>query len=100
MAFMAGDQVTLPVRVQPNARRNAIIGLKEGVLYVKLAAPPVEGKANEALVGYLSDLLDTRKSDVSIERGFTGRNKVVAIAGIDRERLLMLLQGAAEPGSH
>ena len=62
MAFMAGDQVTLPVRVQPNARRNAIIGFKEGVLYVKLAARPVEGKANESLVKYLSGPAPYRKA--------------------------------------
>ena len=95
MALVASNQVTVTVRVQPNSRRNMIVGFKEGILHVKVAAPPVEGKANEALVRYLSDVLNVRKSDLTLIRGLTGRNKTITIAGIDQERLVAVIEHAA-----
>ncbi len=64
------------------------------VLYVRLAAPPVEGKANEALMRQLSDILHVPRSNVSIERGIAGRNKTVRIVGIDAERFYSLVEEA------
>ena len=72
------------VRVQPRAKQNHLTGFKEGVLQVRLTAPPVEGKANEVLVKFLADFLDVAKSRVSIERGLTGRNKTVIIEGMSQ----------------
>ena len=83
--------LTLRVRVQPRASRNALSGEREGALVVRLTAPPVEGAANEALVRLLGKALGVAPSAVRVVSGATGRNKVVSVAGLDaataRERL-------------
>lgn len=83
--------VTLRVRVQPRASRNALAGEREGALVVRLTAPPVEGAANEALARFLGKALGVAPSAVRVTSGTTGRNKVVSVAGLDeaaaRERL-------------
>jgi uncharacterized protein len=83
--------LTLRVRVQPRASRNAVSGEREGALVVRLTAPPVEGAANEALARFLGKALGVAPSAVSVVSGATGRNKVVRVAGLDaataRERL-------------
>ncbi len=89
------DSFRVSVRVQPNARKNGIVKFENDVLYVKLTAPPVEGKANEALIRYLSHLLGIPKTNVSIERGFSGRNKILSVAGIERERFKVQIETAA-----
>ena len=85
------DGVTLRVRVQPRASRDALGGEREGALVVRLSAPPVEGAANEALARFLGRTLGIAPSAVQVVRGATGRQKLVAIAGLDavtaRERL-------------
>ena len=96
MTGMSGTRETISVRVQPNAGRNRLAGLKHGILHVKLAAPPVEGRANAALIKYLSTVLDVPRNAISIERGLTGRNKVVAVAGMDRQRIVTSLKDAIE----
>jgi len=75
--------VTLRVRVQPRASRDALGGERQGALVVRLTAPPVEGAANEALVRFLGKALAVAPSAVRIVGGSTGRNKVVAVAGLD-----------------
>jgi uncharacterized protein (TIGR00251 family) len=83
--------VTLRVRVQPRASKNALSGEREGALVVRLTAPPVEGAANEALARFLGRALGVAPSAVSVVSGATGRDKVVRVAGVDtavaRERL-------------
>jgi len=85
------DGVTLRVRVQPRASKDALSGEREGALVVRLTAPPVEGKANEALARFLAKALGVAPSAVRVTSGTTGRNKVVSVSGIDaalaRERL-------------
>jgi uncharacterized protein len=83
--------LTLRVRVQPRASRDALAGEREGALVVRLTAPPVEGAANEALSRFLGKALGVAPSAVRVVRGTTGRHKVVSVAGLDaataRERL-------------
>ena len=83
--------MTLRVRVQPRASRDALAGEREGALVVRLTAPPVEGAANEALSRFLGKALGVAPSAVRVVSGTTGRNKVVSVAGLDaatvRERL-------------
>jgi uncharacterized protein (TIGR00251 family) len=83
--------VTLRVRVSPRASRDALAGEREGALVVKLTAPPVEGKANEALARFLGKTLGVAPSAVRVVSGTTGRHKRVSVAGLDparaRERL-------------
>jgi hypothetical protein len=85
------DGLTLRVRVQPRASKDALSGERDGALVVRLSAPPVEGAANEALARFLGKLLGIAPSAVRILRGLTGRQKLVAVAGLDaataRERL-------------
>ena len=74
--------VILEVLVQPRASRTRVVGVHDGRLKVQLAAPPVDGEANAALVDFLADALGARLSDVSIERGDTGRRKTVRVSGV------------------
>jgi uncharacterized protein (TIGR00251 family) len=80
------------VRVQPRASREEIVGEREGALVVRLAAPPVEGAANRALVRLLGRTLGVAPSEVTIVSGSGGRRKRVAVSGVDartaRTRLL------------
>jgi len=87
----------IEVRVQPNAARNEIVALADGILRIKIAAPPVKGRANRELVDFLCKLLNLSKNRVSIVKGHTTRNKLVAIEGLSQEAVLKLLapgQGA------
>lgn len=73
--------VVLEVLVQPRASRTRPVGEHGGRLKIQLAAPPVDGEANQALVEFLAETLGVRKGDVSIERGETGRRKTIRVAG-------------------
>jgi uncharacterized protein (TIGR00251 family) len=81
-------QESITIQVKPNARRNEVLGIKDGILHLKIAAPPVKGKANRELIEFLSQLLGVSKGSINIERGITGRRKVIAIIGLDRDRIL------------
>ncbi|MBK9516961.1 MAG: YggU family protein [Anaeromyxobacter sp.] len=73
--------VALEVLVQPRASRTRVVGVHDGRLKVQLAAPPVDGEANAALVAFLAGALGVRRADVTITRGETGRRKTVRVAG-------------------
>jgi uncharacterized protein (TIGR00251 family) len=75
------DGVVVELLVQPRASRTRVVGEHEGRLKIQLAAPPVEGEANAALVGFLSGALGIRKGDVVLLRGETGRRKTVRLRG-------------------
>ena len=85
---MSQNHSTIAVQVQPNARRNEVLGIEDGVLHLRIAAPPVKGKANKELIAFLSQLLGVSKGSVMIEKGLTSRRKVVAIEGLDRAKIL------------
>lgn len=76
------EGLTLRVRVQPRASRDGIGGEREGALVVRLTAPPVEGKANEALARFLGRALGVPPSAVRVVQGASGRDKRVAVAGV------------------
>ena len=73
------DGVLLQLSVMPNAKRTAIDGLHDGALRVRLAAPPIDGRANEALVAWLAKSLGVPKRDVEVLRGESSRRKQVAV---------------------
>lgn len=79
---------TIPVRLKPNAKREKVEADEGGGLRVWVNAPPVEGRANAALIGLLSETLDIPKSYLSIKRGLGSKNKVVEIIGMTKEELL------------
>jgi uncharacterized protein (TIGR00251 family) len=73
--------VVLEILVQPRASRTRVVGEHDGRLKIQLAAPPVDGEANAALIELLASSLHVRKGDVTIARGDTGRRKTVHVAG-------------------
>src|SRR5437588_12975418 len=83
----AGPHVTLSLRVQPRASRNAVVGWTGDTLNIRLTAPPVEGAANAACLTFLADLLDLPLSQLEILRGERSRNKVIRITGLSQEEV-------------
>ncbi len=83
----------IKVRVQPGASKNEVQGFQDDVLRIRLTAPPVEGKANKALIALLADLLDVKKSDISIVAGQTGRDKLVEVVDLTNDELKRRLVG-------
>jgi uncharacterized protein (TIGR00251 family) len=81
----------ISLRVYPNAARNEVAGFTDGVLRVKIAAPPVEGKANRELIAFLSQKLGVGRGCLTIIKGHTSRNKVIAIDGLSQEQVLRRL---------
>jgi hypothetical protein len=84
---MTDRKTTLTLQVQPNARHNQVLGFEDGILRLKIAALPIEGKANKELISFLSKTLDTSKSNITIERGLTSKVKIVTILGLDRNQI-------------
>ncbi|MDT8069806.1 MAG: DUF167 domain-containing protein [Terriglobia bacterium] len=85
---------TFAVRVQPRASRNAVAGEMGDALKIALTAPPVGGKANEACVDFLANLLKVPRSSVTIASGESSRNKVVRIAGMCASQIEQRLRAA------
>lgn len=85
------DGVSFRVRVQPRASRDQLAGVMDGALRVRLTAPPVDGKANEACIKFLAGLLGVPARSVQLISGHTGRNKTVKVAGISATQVMDLL---------
>lgn len=88
----AAGVVTFTVRIQPRARRNAIVGELGDALKLALRAPPVEGKANEACIRFLAEALNLPRSSLAIVSGQSSRNKVVRVSGITAAELAKRLE--------
>ena len=78
----AEDGATFAVRVVPRASKNEIVGIHGDALKIRVAAPPVEGRANEALIAFLAKRLGVRKSQVEIVAGATSRRKMIRVIGL------------------
>jgi uncharacterized protein len=77
----------IAVRLQPRARANEIVGEREGVLVVRVTAPPAEGRANDALCRLIAKRARVGVRRVSVVRGAGAREKVVRVEGIDESTL-------------
>ena len=84
--------VTFAVKVQPRARRNAVVGELDGALKIALTAPPVDGRANDACVEFLAETLGLRRLAVDIVSGQNSRNKVICVSGISAPQLRGILE--------
>ena len=93
-----GDSVRFAVRVQPRAARSTVEGVRDGALRVRLAAPPVDGAANEELVRLLARRLGVARRDVSIVGGATSRSKLVDVRGVSVEAVRSLVTEVESPG--
>ena len=96
MSAVSGNNLdtVLMVRAVPNASRNEVAEVGPDFVRIRLQAPPVEGKANKALVEFLSKILAIRPKQVSIAAGQHARLKRVAIAGVAPAEALRRLSGA------
>jgi len=85
-----GEVITLTLHVQPGAKHSEVCGLHGEALKIRLAAPPVEGRANKALLKFIADMFDVSLRQVELKQGGQSRHKVVAItdSAIEPERLL------------
>ena len=88
---IAAGTVSFPVRVQPRASKNEIAGVMGGALKIRLQAPALENRANEALVEFLAHLLKTPKAAVRILSGDRSRTKRIEIRGVTKQQVLGIL---------
>lgn len=77
----ADGRITLTLHIQPGARKTEIAGRHGDALKIRLAAPPVDGKANEALLRFVAETLHLPKSSVCLKSGQTSRRKVLEVTG-------------------
>ncbi|MEW6141980.1 MAG: DUF167 domain-containing protein [Chloroflexota bacterium] len=85
-------ETRITVRAHPGAIRSGVMRYQEGIWHISITAPAASGKANRALVNYLAELLDIPKQDIEIERGLTGRTKLVRICGLTEEEATRLIK--------
>ncbi|MFC3532547.1 DUF167 domain-containing protein [Vogesella facilis] len=90
--------VRLTLHVQPGARKSELAGEHGDALKIRLAAPPVEGKANAALLQWLADYLAVPRRAVSLLSGERNRHKIVAVSGVDAGAVLARLLPASAGG--
>ena len=90
------DGCSLAIRVQPGAKRTAILGVyddgSQPQLKIALKAPPIDGRANDALVAYLAGVFALPRSAVSIAHGIAGRSKLVTLSGVPAAQVMGLLE--------
>ena len=90
---VAGDgRITLTLHIQPGARKTELAGLHGDAMKIRLAAPPVDGKANEALISFLAEILGLTRSAVSLKSGHSSRRKVLEVSGATPEAVERLAQ--------
>lgn len=87
MRAVLGKGWDLHVRVQPRAKRDEVVGERGDAIVIRLAAPPVDGKANAALIAFIARAANVSRSRVEIVRGQTSRDKVVRVEGVTEQEL-------------
>ena len=78
------DGVIITVHAVPRAAKDAVQGLHGDALKIRLHAPPVDGKANEALIAFLSKKLNIPKNNIALKNGLNQRRKIISISGISK----------------
>jgi len=81
----------IKVQVVPGASRNEVTGIHGDSIRLKVAAPPVKGRANKELISYLSDLLGIKRDDIEITGGQKTRIKTISVSGLDEETIMKKL---------
>jgi uncharacterized protein len=82
MGAMTGESALLRIRVQPRAKRDEVVGERDGAIVIRLKAPPVDGKANAALTAFIAKAAGVPRSRVEIVKGATAREKAVRVDGV------------------
>lgn len=91
-AERSGEAVLLSLHIQPGARKTALAGLHGDALKIRLAAPPVDGKANECLIDFLATTLAVAKSRIELVSGASSRSKRVRVDGMSVAQAAARLQ--------
>ncbi len=78
---------TIIVQAHPGAKKNQVLRFEDGAWNIKIAAPPVEGKANKKLIEFLSEVLDVPKGHITIEKGSTSKRKMIMVEGITQQEV-------------
>jgi len=86
----ADGRITLTLHIQPGAKKTEFAGLHGEALKIRLAAPPVDGKANEALLRFIAEVLHLPKSAVTLKSGQTSRHKVLEVNGTTADAVAAL----------
>lgn len=86
-----GDDVLLDVLVVPKSARSRIVGEHDGRLKVQVTAPPVDGRANEALVRFIAEALDVARAQVEVVGGHSNRRKTIRVAQVRSQLALLKL---------
>ena len=87
-------QTTLTLHIQPGAKKTEVAGVHGDALKIRLAAPPVDGRANAALIAFVADRLGLAKSAVSLKSGQTSRRKVLEVTAAPADTVQRLLPGS------
>ena len=87
----APDGCTLSLRVHPGAKRNAITGVHNGALKISLTTPPVDGRANDAVIAFLAQRLGLPRARIALVAGLASRSKTVRITGLSASDVAELL---------
>ena len=85
-------QTTLTLHIQPGAKKTGIVGIHGDALKIRLAAPPVDGQANAALIAFIADRLGLSRSAVSVKSGLSSRRKVLEVIAAPADTVERLLQ--------
>jgi uncharacterized protein len=85
-------RVLLRVYVQPGASSNKILGLHDNAMKLAVTAPPVDGKANTAVIKFLAAFLNVKKKDLEIKHGLQSRKKSILVAGLNVEEIRLKIQ--------
>ena len=86
-----GDTLTLTLHIQPGAKKTEVAGEHGDALKIRLAAPPVDGKANAALLAFIAEKLGVAKGAVTLKSGQTSRRKVVEVGDVTEDLVVNLL---------
>ena len=86
-----GDTLTLTLHIQPGAKKTEVAGEHGDALKIRLAAPPVDGKANAALLAFIAEKLGVAKGAVALKSGQTSRRKVVEVGDVTEDLVVNLL---------
>ncbi len=85
------DGCVVPVRVHPGAKRNAVTGVHDGALKISLTTPPTDGRANDALIGFIAERLRVPRAGIMLLTGATSRSKTLRVAGKSAADILAAL---------
>ena len=96
MEAVSDTSVALALYIQPKSSKNTVCGLHGNELKIALTAPPVEGKANKAVIAYLAKLFGVTKSSVTIISGLQSRHKRCRVDGIGVEEAERIIEGCSQ----